>query len=145
MFSQDNIAIWYYLKVVFKSFIASLDEQNTKRGAFSINLHSLLQRQEYIDQDPILNAASNDFNSLIMNPIFSRLLYYFVGHKGMEKEYTQLKLMLIQHTSDVDLEKFKNMFNKLEKANIRAVNQTVLETELKGLADTSVRRKHFEY
>lgn len=73
-----------------------------------------------------------------------RLLFYFVGHKGMDKEYTQLKLMLIQHTTDVDLEKFKNMFNKFEKEIIKNVNKTVLEVELKGLADTSVQRKYFE-
>jgi hypothetical protein len=95
MFSQDNLMIWYYLKIVFKSFLASIDQQNTKKGEFTTNLHRLLQRESFVDSDPILNAASNDFNSLVVYPIFMRLLFYFVGHKGMEKEYTQLKLMLI--------------------------------------------------
>lgn len=49
MFSQNNLPIWYYLKIVFKSFLASIDEQNMNRGEFTTNLHVLLQRESFVE------------------------------------------------------------------------------------------------
>jgi hypothetical protein len=94
LLSNDNLVIHYYLKVIFRSILAAKAYYLKKETKMTVNLHTILQKEDYVDKDSLLEACVNDFNSIIIYSFFLGLLREFVGVRGMDKEYNWLRFTL---------------------------------------------------